>query len=258
MGYLFALSLGATEIIDTDDDNLPIHNYEFPPSVFAGDVVREGEHAWINVYSHFTDEKIWPRGLPLTEILRSSVPSDRLTKQTSRVGIWQGLANGDPDVDSLFRLIFGRLVEFQHRDPIVLAEGVLSPFNSQNTWFHGDLFPLLYLPITVGFRYTDILLSIVAQPIMWAAGFRLGFTRATVYQDRNEHDLFKDFLSEIPMFETVESAARICSETVNPNLGVTNNLMACYLALANNGVVERKEVHSVANWLKDIEGLGVR
>ena len=40
----------------------------------------------------------------------------------------------------------------------------------------------MYLPTFVTFRFTDILRSYVAQPIMWNAGYRLGFTNATVTQ----------------------------------------------------------------------------
>ena len=41
------------------------------------------------------------------------------------------------------------------------------------------------IPAFVTFRFTDILRGYVAQPILQAAGYRLGFTEATVYQDRN-------------------------------------------------------------------------
>jgi hypothetical protein len=51
---------------------------------------------------------------------------------------------------------------------------------------------------------------------MWAAGWKLGFTDATVVQDRNPHDYFKDFLSEIPMYQFTERVVDIASSVVQP------------------------------------------
>ena len=59
---------------------------------------------------------------------------------------------------------------------MVLGTGTMSPFNTQNTLIRKELFALLYLPTYVTFRFTDILRGLVAQPIMWAAGYALGFT----------------------------------------------------------------------------------
>ena len=37
----------------------------------------------------------------------------------------------------------------------MLGSGTISPFNSQNTLFTRAVFPLLYLPTYVTFRFTD-------------------------------------------------------------------------------------------------------
>ena len=73
--------------------------------------------------------------------------------------IQQGLVNGDPDMDAIFRLtrkypLAPLEVTFDPAaPPAFLPEGVFSPFNSQNTLFHRDAFWALMLPSTTSFRF---------------------------------------------------------------------------------------------------------
>ncbi len=117
---------------------------------------------------------------------------------------------------------------FEKRAPIILEEGTICPFNSQNTAFRKEFFPLLYLPSFVTFRFTDILRGLVAQPILWKAGFNLGFTEATVFQERNAHNYLRDFESEIPMYLQTEKAVKITLECISENNSISANLLAAY------------------------------
>jgi hypothetical protein len=174
-----------------------------------------------------------------------------------RVGVWQALADGEPDVDAIFRLVAGRRsVEFRTEEPIVLADGTVCPFNSQNTVFRREAFALLYLPALVSFRFTDILRSLVAQPVLWAAGLRVGFTRATVVQDRNAHDLMDDFESEVAMYLSAERAVEIAREAVNRSCAIPENLRAVYRALSRARIVDGAEVGLLDLWLEDLASLG--
>jgi hypothetical protein len=56
----------------------------------------------VNPYAYFGQPSIWPRGYPLSEIYRD--PPTEFEVVNASVSIQQGLANGDPDVDALFRL----------------------------------------------------------------------------------------------------------------------------------------------------------
>ena len=78
------------------------------------------------------------------------------------VGVWQGLADEDPDVDAIYRLTSDTPCYFNERNPVVLAKGTVCPFNTQNTIIIKPLFNLLYLPTTATFRFTDILRGLVA------------------------------------------------------------------------------------------------
>ncbi len=67
IGYLFAISNGATSIIDTDDDNIPKEDWCFPSSKALFNV-SEPDQGFVNIYKYYTNIKIWPRGLPLVFI----------------------------------------------------------------------------------------------------------------------------------------------------------------------------------------------
>jgi hypothetical protein len=249
LGYLAAVAAGADMIVDTDDDNIPLEGFR-RPAIF-GEFETVDSPGFVNIYRWFTDEFVWPRGLPL-RFIRAEHDLTTRAPTLREVGVWQFLADDDPDVDALYRLIVGRSVQFSQRAPLVLEPATLTPFNSQNTVFHKDAFPLLYLPITVTFRFTDILRSIVAQPILWAANLRLGFGGPTVRQVRNPHDLMSDFESEIPMYVCTEAAAQQVMRAVSSEGTVASNLVAAYEALAEIDIVKPEECDSVRAWVEDL------
>ncbi|MGN6802245.1 MAG: STELLO glycosyltransferase family protein [Ginsengibacter sp.] len=251
IGYLEAICRGADLIVDTDDDNIPYDNWSFPG--LKGDFDSLGDKAgFINIYELFTSKKIWPRGLPLSLINKKTDLNALIKKSKCNVGIWQGLADEDPDVDAIYRLTDDSPCYFEKRDPVVCKSGTLSPFNTQNTLIIKDLFSLLYLPTTVTFRYTDILRGLITQPIMWLYDYELGFTEATVIQKRNPHDYFNDFQSEIPMYQTIEKVIEIVHSSITKNVSIENNLFKSYEALHYKSIVAKKELDVLTVWLKDL------
>jgi hypothetical protein len=258
LGYLHAFRQGAESVVDTDDDNIPKGNWRFP--AFDGDYEQipapSGDARFVNIYRYYTRAHIWPRGLPLRLINDKTELQAPAVAHQARVGVWQGLADEDPDVDAIYRLTSDTPCQFAERAPLVLEEKVVTPFNSQNTMFRRPLFPLLYLPATVTFRFTDILRGLVAQPIMWLHGYRLGFLDATVVQKRNPHDYFKDFVSEIPMYEHVEKVVGLVQAAIAPGESVAANLRRAYVALAANAIVKNEELPILDAWLTDMGSLG--
>lgn len=253
LGYLWAMQQGAQIIYDTDDDNLPLENWNLPEFSTNYDLTAKNE-GFLNVYNYYTEQKIWPRGFPLPKI----VENKKVLKQTNEninVGIWQGLADGDPDVDAIYRLTDNTPCYFdKEKPPIIFNEGTICPFNSQNTAFKKELFALLYLPSTVTFRYTDILRGLVAQPVLWAAGYKLGFTTATVFQDRNIHNYLKDFESEIPCYLFADKVIELANNSVKPSNTIAENLFKVYEALQKENIVKQEELEILSAWLKDVSG----
>jgi len=253
LGYLLAIRDGVDLIQETDDDNLPIAGF-FDPVERAISVPTVRQAGWINVYRYFADGAIWPRGLPLDEIHGALPAFETLQTEPLDCPIQQGLANGNPDVDAIFRLVSPRDVTFRPDRRLALGPGAWCPFNSQNTVWFPDAFPLLYLPAHCSFRMTDIWRSFVAQRIGWENDWSVLFHHATVWQDRNPHNLMRDFEEEVPGYINNTRIARALAELpiVAGSAAMADNLIRCYEALIGLGVVGAAELPLLRCWLADL------
>jgi hypothetical protein len=249
IGYLLALSEGSEIIVETDDDNFPREAF-WNPRNRKVDARVQDSLGWINTYRYFTDANIWPRGFPLDEVTKDLPPlSDRIARVDAP--IQQGLADENPDVDALYRLILPLPQSFRDEPPVALGNGAWCPFNSQNTTWWRDAAPLLYLPSYCSFRMTDIWRSFIAQRIAWANGWSVTFHSSTVWQDRNEHNLMKDFEDEIPGYLQNAKMISVLSNT-ELSAGVDNipdNLTRCYEALISAEIMTIDELTLLNAWL---------
>jgi hypothetical protein len=171
--------------------------------------------------------------------------------------IQQGLADGNPDVDAIFRLVLPLPMTFGRKPPIALRRGAWCPFNSQNTTWWPAAYPLLYLPAHCSFRMTDIWRSFVAQRICWENDWSISFHAATVVQDRNEHDLMRDFSDEIPGYlnnrAITDGLASLDLRAGRAHL--PENLRRCYGLLVRMNVVGEGELPLLDAWLSDLADL---
>ncbi len=248
VGYLYAMLHGADIIADTDDDNIPYKDWA-KSIKFEGNFTTLKSSGFINIYKYFTKKHVWPRGYPLNRVLEQEKIKEMQKKQ--KVGVWQFLADEDPDVDAIYRLTNNTPIYFKKRPPLVLEKGTPSPFNSQNTFFSKEFFPLLYLPVFVTFRFTDILRGLIAQPLLWNEGARLGFGHATAIQKRNPHDYLKDFESEIPCYLYPEKVIEVVQSSIKAQATLKVNLLNAYKKLHAANIVPENEVTSVHAWLKN-------
>lgn len=253
IGYLKAIQSGAQVIAETDDDNIPYDSFLVTVNRYIkGQLVQKS--GWENVYTHFIDTKIWPRGFPL-EYINDSLKAKSLLGTTfiSDCPIQQYLADGDPDVDAIYRLTTQENTKFEP-NTIILANGTFSPFNSQNTLWWAETYPLLYLPSFVSFRMTDIWRSFIAQICLYKLGKSIAFGEATVFQERNVHSLIRDFRDEIPGYLNNVKIMRILNELPLSNSPerVGENLRMCYEKLVEAEIISRQELNLVDLWLKDI------
>ena len=246
LGYLYALERGADWIFDTDDDNIP--NEDFEESLKAKRATRAVDSkGFINVYKYFTDQKVWPRGLPLKFI---GTPG-RITTRSENIedSIVQYLADEEPDVDAIYRLTDNRKVYFQKQsDPLFLHKGAWSPFNSQATLIPREFIKAVYLPCFVPFRMTDIWRSFIVQKILWSRGRGLTFRPPNVRQERNPHDYSMDFADEIQGYLRNEEICRILDSISYENMLLSDELNEYYTALCNVGVTTEKELVALRGW----------
>lgn len=248
-GYIYAMRNGAKLIADTDDDNIPCNDWG-QNIVFPNHFERIQHDGFINIYKYFTNQPVWPRGFPLNHILNKVLSKPKRSKaEDSEIGIWQFLADEDPDVDAIYRLTNNTPIIFNKRSPLILSSGTICPFNSQNTFFRKETFPLLYLPVHVNFRFTDILRGLVAQPILWAASYSLCFGHATAIQRRNPHDYLLDFESEIPCYLYPEKIVELVYHDISAKNSIPENMMLAYEALLKEKIIVKDELKLLKAWL---------
>lgn len=265
IGYLYALRNGASQIIDTDDDNFPyVDKWSELLNEQAKTLYVEDQQSltFKNIYTHFSNSEIpfWPRGFPLNKLTRENsiiAPEElSLSKGDNVVGLWQCMVDGDPDIDAIHRLIFKKPPSFVYNEPLLFGKKNLCSFNSQNTlWRCKSIFPLLYLPATVSFRFTDILRSYVAQLILDRTEIYLGFYASTSYQERNDHNLMVDFESEISMYQRTEEIVSALDGVVKQHCSISDNLINAYSELQKIEVVDPHELRLIDYWLTDITKL---
>jgi hypothetical protein len=254
IAYLAAVQLDAECIYETDDDNAP--NETWKPRARTTLARACPPRQWANVYRMFSEEHIWPRGFPLDRITDPGtyVWDEDSAPEWVDAPIQQGLANGSPDVDAIWRLTLDRNFRFEDRSSVALQAGTWCPFNSQTTWWWPSTFPLLYLPSYCSFRMTDIWRSFVAQRCLWELGHGLVFHPAEVDQERNQHNLLRDFEDEVPGYlhnhRIVAALEGLALRGGEP--AVSGNLLKCYEALVRIGVIPEKELGLVQAWVADL------
>jgi hypothetical protein len=180
--------------------------------------------------------------------------------EVRNVVIYQALADGEPDVDALYRLTVEEEsnICFENLSPILVPKGSITPFNSQATTWHRSVFPLMYLPITCSFRMTDIWRSFVAQRLLKSTELNIVFLGAEVFQERNPHNLIKDFEDEIEGYLGNEGLRIVLENT--PIIGGFKNfipdLITIYLALVDAGYLKPSEIDSLRAWIQDLRSAG--
>ncbi len=253
IGYLHAMLAGSETIIETDDDNLPYPAFWEPKSILVTGRFEE-QTSWLNIYREFTNAHIWPRGFSLQHLGLSRKTAEE-DNRFFECPVQQGLANLNPDVDAIYRLTRALPLNFEQESPVILGTGSICPFNSQNTVWFKKAYPLMYLPSYCSFRMTDIWRSFIAQRIFWTCDWHLAFFSPTVYQERNHHDLLKDFELEIPGYL---HNANIMKGLIELPLQrgekfIFENLKSCYQFMIEENYIDQEEIPLLNTWISDFK-----
>ena len=251
IGYLVAMR-NSNIIIETDDDNYPKNSF-FEKRQLDHYVKNINNKGWINIYDLFLRKKnfIWPRGLPLDQI--NNIIKISKSKELNKFFIQQGVCDNNPDVDSIYRLINDKIkIKFLNRK--FNLNKSYSPFNSQNTTWFKEAFPLMYLPVTCTMRCTDIWRGLIATYLFRLNNKKILFHGPTTIQYRNPHNILNDFVDEIPMFQ---DSKLIIDELSKMKLrkGVSfynENLFKIYKRLVKLKIFKKIELIFLNEWLKDI------
>ena len=195
MALIKAYQMGAEIIATVDDDNIPLANWG--QELFVGKEVEVDFYTTsLEVFDPLfvTEHKrLWHRGFPIQYV--SKRDAILLGRKKITCLVQADLWNGDPDVDAICRITQMPEVEFKPFYPF--ASEKIAPFNSQNTLLHREVIPYYMVIPHIG-RMDDIWGAYALQKdLRESYGSFVVYNEATVYQDRNEHDLTIDMEEEM-------------------------------------------------------------
>ena len=104
---------------------------------------------------------------------------------------------------------------------------------------------------------TDIWRSFVAQRIAWENDWHILYHKPSVFQERNEHNLLKDFEQEVPGY-LLNAKITSALDKLNLKQGqefISENLMICYKAMVEHGFIDKEELALLDAWIIDINNL---
>ena len=215
----------------------------------------------VNPYEHFGQSTIWPRGYPLDHI--ADPPSHKFIRcEGVDTSIQQGIVNGDPDVDAIFRLTrkdkgVDLNVEFDGNSlPVALPPNTLAPFNSQNTLFLNRALWAMLLPTTVAFRVTDIWRGYWAQRLLWDVGSHLSFFPPNAVQFRNAHNYLADFIDEQEMYRQSSQLVNFLVNWQSDREHFFSRVLELSVAMTENGFWEMPDAVLTKAWLEDLVSIG--
>jgi hypothetical protein len=194
-GLLIAGDMHADIVAVIDDDNIPSNDW--------GNNLMIGRELEVDYYE--TDlpafdpvgatnhKNLWHRGYPLQ--LLSKRDYSRKTRRHIVADVQADFWNGDPDIDAICRMEHAPVCKF---DPLhfPMSSNKMAPFNSQNTFLSGNILRDYFLFPQIG-RMDDIWAAYYVQ----AKGYRVVFGSASVFQERNVHDLVRDMRQEYLGYE---------------------------------------------------------
>ena len=133
----------------------------------------------------------------------------------------------------------------------------LSTFNSQNTTWFRDIFPLMYLPVTCPMRCTDIWRSLVVLRIMKLNKLKILFFGTDIYQKRNSHNLLDDMEQELKLYlydkKIYETLDKL--KLKKGKKFFLQNLKICYTALIKKKFLNKSEIKYLDAWIFDCKNI---
>jgi hypothetical protein len=192
-GFIEAYNWGAEIIATIDDDNIPYDNWG--QLLAVGDeplvAVHQSQDLVFDPFQATNARELWHRGFPIQLLNWRSRATYIGHLKRPRCLVQADFWDGEPDVDAVCRIAKGPFdCQFTHERFAGTAPG---PFNSQNTFLHRDVFPTYFMFPHVG-RMDDIWASYIVQKRFPDS---VVYGSASVYQERNDHDLSKDLEAEM-------------------------------------------------------------
>jgi hypothetical protein len=286
IAYLYAIANGAHFIWDFDDDNILYPNETLSrytvnaanafnsnrphqtTTILVPELQNSTECGVFNPYPFYRPSviDIWPRGYPLDKINSAECQlRDRYCLRevpSHRIGIFQSVADKDPDVDAIYRLTRALPIHFKgavEDHPVVVPPHTMSPMNAQASLFSRVAMWSLFLPTTVHGRVSDIWRSYIAQALAKQCDILTAFVGPHVTQERNSHTYLADLDAEQQLYERSGSLVNYLInewEYDHPNPSFEGAWERIFVDLYERGVVDQKDVRLAQLWISSLQSIG--
>lgn len=204
----------------------------------------------------------WPRGLPIEDIKVSSKMGDielyyKTNISISNIGVVQSLADNDPDVDAMYRVV--QPLPFSFKEvmmPCVVPNDRLAPYNAQATLFYYNTLWSLILPITVHGRVADIWRSYITMRLCRELGIQLVFSPPMVAQFRNAHDYLADFDAEDDLYKRSGTLLKQLTEWQASSTTLPGMMEELWVYLYERDYIMLQDVLLLQQWIEALTIIG--
>jgi len=195
MGLVMAKKLSADIVALIDDDNIPKKNWGKNLLLAKKTIANYYETNLVAFDPIFVTNhsNLWHRGFPLQLVSKRKV--NKKKSKYIEADIQADFWDGDPDIDAVCRMIYSPECLFKKKY-FPFFSNKISPFNSQNTFITKKILKNYFLFPHIG-RMDDIWASFFVQ----ANNAKVIYNTASVYQERNPHDLTVDMKNEYLGYE---------------------------------------------------------
>ena len=268
IGYLYAIKNGAKEIFEINDDiisdfaDLKLHYNE---TIFDRLSMCDNNNSrMINPYYYFAVNDIWPRGFRLKDI--NNQGNHKLFNLASsqvllRPLVFQGIINGEPDIDSLF--ILTRIkknkpfeIKFIRQYPLLYLPRNYVPINSKNTKYLYDIFPTLALPTTINQKISDIIRGFIMQNYAWRINGSIVYVSSNAYKISTSHYNQSSLDDEKDLFYKIDEILNVLNNTNFEYNDPIIYIMKLIEALVSSKLLGKKDLKLYQDFLKDLSDFG--
>ncbi|XP_075254814.1 uncharacterized protein LOC142346189 [Convolutriloba macropyga] len=280
VGYLYATASGAQLIWDFDSNNYLLST---PAKVFEPNLTGnssetivlqatpKGKQVTCSSFNPMSIMSVgkspsWLRGLPLDDIKAEECQRDAyIIKETAilerKIAVYQSLPIQDQDVNATSSFNQKLSVNFKHdpeRLPLMVPDDAFAPFNSQATLFTYEAFFMLFLPVTVHARVSDVWRSYLGQKLLKDCGYSIVFTPGKFVQNRNVLNISADFNSEKDL--NVKSGKLIqflkYNWTSNCEKSLECHFESLVVNLYEHDYIQLSDVYHFQTWIKSLHDYG--
>ena len=270
IGYLYAIENGAKEIFEIDD-NINITNLLELNQIYNEinynriSFVKSNFTQMVNPYYYFGLRNIWPRGFKLKDIGKDNTNQfiNIASKQLNlKPLIFQGLINGEPDLDSIFlqtRIQKNSKINlnFSFNYPLIYLPGNYIPINSKNTKYLYEAFPALPLLTTVNEKVSDIWRGYIMQKYIWGYKGVVLFYLSSSYKERKNNANDSDFFMENQLYYKLEEFLSYLNKEINNDkFNPSNNLINIIESLVNFKILEKQDLKMYKAFIQDLSNIG--